>query len=124
KAVRQGLWEGVGKTWMNNPLRLQYGWMDTHDNCNILHIGRIGDPDVIGLMLVKDSEVHILRSSPMPHYSLIPHAFSDSARDLSSRAATCTSDGLVRLTAGLAMKSRTARGHRFTRNVVPLYLVS
>ncbi|KAI6130866.1 hypothetical protein EDD17DRAFT_1416403, partial [Pisolithus thermaeus] len=112
--VQQGLWEGVDKAWTNNALQLQHGWIymvhfspsvHAHPNCNDLHIGRIGDPGVIiGSMLVKDSKVYILRSSRMPRYSLMPHAFSDSTRHLSSRAATCTSDGLVQLTAGLATK--------------------
>lgn len=54
----QGLWEGADKAWTNNALQLQHGWMDIHDNCDDLHIGRIGDPGVIiGSMLVQDSKI-------------------------------------------------------------------
>ncbi|KAI6161926.1 hypothetical protein EDD17DRAFT_654245 [Pisolithus thermaeus] len=70
RAVRQGLWEGVGKAWTNMLFGFSMdGWihmvrfsrsvhahlfiptdpshMHKTDSCDILHIGRIGDPDAI-----------------------------------------------------------------------------
>lgn len=68
------------------------------DGRSILHLGRIGDPDVIIVSVL------VLRTQ--------------------SHASICTSDRLVQLTAGLATNLKTSRGHRVVRNVVPLYSVS
>ncbi|KAF9647116.1 hypothetical protein BDM02DRAFT_3098675 [Thelephora ganbajun] len=89
KAIRKGLEEGVDDVQANGARQLREGWMHIHDERNIPPLGRIGDPDdIIASVRVQDGKFLMETYQPMPAYRL------------------CTSDGILKLTEGLAQKLR------------------
>ncbi|KAF9781347.1 hypothetical protein BJ322DRAFT_1145098 [Thelephora terrestris] len=87
KAVLEGLEEGVDEVQANGARQLQEGWMHIHDERNIPPLGRIGDPDdIIASVRVQDGKFLTDTYQPMPAYRM------------------CTSDGVLKLTEGLAQK--------------------
>jgi len=86
-AIKEGLKEGVDEIQNNAALQLHQGWMHIHDDRNIPPLGRIGDPDdIIATVLVEDGKIVADTYQPMPAYRM------------------CTSDGVLKLTDGLANK--------------------
>jgi len=87
KAIREGLEEGVDEVQTNGARQLQEGWMHIHDERNIPPSGRIGDPDdIIASVRVQGGKFLTETYQPMPAYRM------------------CTSDGVLKLTEGLAQK--------------------
>ncbi|KAF8892920.1 hypothetical protein BD779DRAFT_1436270 [Infundibulicybe gibba] len=87
ESILEGLCEGVDEIQINGATQVQNGWMHIHDDRNIPPLGRIGDPDdIIASVLVQDGKIITETYQPMPSYRL------------------CTSDGILKLTPGLAQK--------------------
>lgn len=88
--IKDGLREGVDEIQRAMAMQTIHGWMHIHDQRNIPALNRIGDPDdIIGTVLVEDSEIRPETYQPMPSYRLV------------------TSDGPIQLTPGLAEKLQT-----------------
>jgi len=86
-AIKEGLKEGVDEIQKATAIQAMDGWMHIHDQRNIPALNRIGDPDdIIGTVLVENSEILPETYQPMLAYRLV------------------TSDGLMQLTPGLAKK--------------------
>ncbi|KXN85892.1 hypothetical protein AN958_10734 [Leucoagaricus sp. SymC.cos] len=86
-AIKDGLREGVDEIQKATAMQTMEGWMHIHDQRNIPALNRIGNPDdIIGTVLVDNSEILPQTYQPMPAYRLI------------------TSDGVMQLTSGLAQK--------------------
>ncbi|KAM6501108.1 hypothetical protein JOM56_004122 [Amanita muscaria] len=89
RAIREGLKEGVDEIQANSAIQLQHGWLHIHGlyERNLPPLGRIGDPDdIIASVLVENGLICAETYQPMPAYRL------------------CTTDGVTRLTSGLAAK--------------------
>lgn len=87
RAIREGLKERVDEIQANSAIQLQHGWLHIHDERNLPPLGRIGDPDdIIASVLVENGLICAETYQPMPAYRL------------------CTSNGVTRLTPGLAAK--------------------
>lgn len=87
--VKKGLKEGVDEIQKATAMQTVQGWMHIRDERNIPALNRVGDPDdIIGTVLVENSEILADTYQPMPAYRLV------------------TSDGLMQLTPGLAQKLR------------------
>lgn len=85
--IKEGLKEGVDEIQKATAMQTMQGWMHIHDQRNIPALNRIGDPDdIIGTVLIENSEILAETYQPMPAYRLV------------------TSDGLMQLTPGLAQK--------------------
>ncbi|KAJ3576803.1 hypothetical protein NP233_g180 [Leucocoprinus birnbaumii] len=92
-AIRDGLIEGVDEIQKATAMQTIQGWMHLHDQRNIPALNRIGDPDdIIGSVLVENSEILAETYQPMPAYRLV------------------TADGLMQLTPGLAQKLKDVLG--------------
>ncbi|CAL1709919.1 unnamed protein product [Somion occarium] len=85
EAVRSGLKDDVDDIQRNGAIQTQEGWMHIHDERNPPPLGRIGDPDdIIGSVRIEGGKVMADTYQAMPSYRV------------------CTSDGVLRLTEGLA----------------------
>lgn len=88
-AVKSGLEDDVDDIQRNGAIQVQSGWMHIHDDRNIPALGRIGDPDdIIASVRVEEGKILADTYQPMPSYRL------------------CTSDGITKLTEGLAKRLR------------------
>lgn len=86
-AIKDGLTEGVDEIQKAGAMQTVEGWMHIHDERNLPALNRIGEPDdIIGTVLVENSEIRPETYQPMPAYRLV------------------TADGLMQLTPGLAQK--------------------
>lgn len=88
-AVRSGLTDDVDEVQRNGAIQTQQGWMHINDERNIPALGRIGDPDdIIASIRVEEGKILADTYQPMPSYRL------------------CTSDGIMKLSEGLAVRLR------------------
>ncbi|GJE86402.1 hypothetical protein PsYK624_024820 [Phanerochaete sordida] len=87
EAIRAALRDGVDEVQKNGAVQTQEGWMHIHDERNVPALGRIGDPDdIIASVRVEKGQILAETYQPMPAYRL------------------CTSDGILKLTEGLARR--------------------
>ncbi|KAH7904705.1 hypothetical protein BJ138DRAFT_1166100 [Hygrophoropsis aurantiaca] len=89
-AIQTGLREEVDDVQKNGAIQLQQGWMHIHDCRNVPALGRIGDPDdILASVLVEEGKLLPETYQAMPSYR------------------TCTADGPMQLTDGLAQKLKS-----------------
>ncbi|THH31833.1 hypothetical protein EUX98_g2343 [Antrodiella citrinella] len=89
EAVQSALTDDVDDVQRNGATQTQQGWMHINDERNIPALGRIGDPDdIIASVRVEEGKILAETYQPMPSYRL------------------CTSDGILKLTDGLAVRLR------------------